>query len=143
MALFNLRKVRHNLHEASCPQSLSEMSADSDDSPIKSVTPLYKGKTVLKTGIFPNIPAPEWESFSGSRQPWERPWREQSFGKERLAGRGWNRRTNEASCINYYEHRFERLCSTVQISTLCIYFWRGLGSALFGDGRCRKGRSST
>ncbi|KAI9050146.1 hypothetical protein LZ554_006287 [Drepanopeziza brunnea f. sp. 'monogermtubi'] len=40
--------------------------------PIKSVTPLYKGKTVLKLGIFPKIPTPEWESFTGSKQEWER-----------------------------------------------------------------------
>ncbi|KAH7360949.1 Mss4-like protein [Rhexocercosporidium sp. MPI-PUGE-AT-0058] len=36
--------------------------------PIKSVTPLYEGKTVLKLGIFPKIPTPEWESFSDNRQ---------------------------------------------------------------------------
>ncbi|KAF8861910.1 hypothetical protein BDZ45DRAFT_799563 [Acephala macrosclerotiorum] len=36
--------------------------------PIKSVTPLYESKTVLKLGIFPQIPTPEWESFSASRQ---------------------------------------------------------------------------
>ena len=41
-------------------------------SPIKSVTPLYEGKTVLKLGIFPKIPTPEWESFSGDRQAWEK-----------------------------------------------------------------------
>ncbi|KUJ12921.1 uncharacterized protein LY89DRAFT_687845 [Mollisia scopiformis] len=41
--------------------------------PIKSVTPLYEGKTVLKTGIFPQIPTPEWESFSLNRQKWELP----------------------------------------------------------------------
>jgi hypothetical protein len=42
-------------------------------SPIKSVTPLYKGKTVLKLGIFPKIPVPEWEAFSSQRQLWENP----------------------------------------------------------------------
>jgi hypothetical protein len=42
-------------------------------SPIKSVTPLYEGKTVLKMGLFPNIPTPAWESFSINRQPWEKP----------------------------------------------------------------------
>lgn len=48
------------------------MVADSSlNSPIKSVTPLYEGKTVLKLGIFPNIPKPEWESFGANRQPWE------------------------------------------------------------------------
>ncbi|KAE8449141.1 hypothetical protein EG329_008525 [Mollisiaceae sp. DMI_Dod_QoI] len=41
--------------------------------PIKSVTPLYEGKTVLKLGIFPQIPTPEWESFSSRRQKWEVP----------------------------------------------------------------------
>ncbi len=34
---------------------------------------LYEGKTVLKLGIFPKIPTPEWESFSGLRQEWGRP----------------------------------------------------------------------
>ena len=42
-------------------------------SPIKSVTPLYAGKTVLKLGIFPKIPTPEWESFVSQRQTWEVP----------------------------------------------------------------------
>lgn len=42
------------------------------NSPIKSVTPLYEGKTVLKLGIFPNIPTPEWESFGANRHPWEK-----------------------------------------------------------------------
>jgi hypothetical protein len=37
------------------------------------VTPLYPGKTVLKLGIFPKIPTPEWESFASQRQEWERP----------------------------------------------------------------------
>jgi len=30
------------------------------NSPIKSDTPLYEGKTILKLGIFENIPEPEW-----------------------------------------------------------------------------------
>ncbi len=38
-----------------------------------SVTPLYEGKTVLKLGIFPKVPKPEWESFAERRQEWERP----------------------------------------------------------------------
>lgn len=41
-------------------------------SPIKSVTPLYEGKTVLKLGIFPKIPTPEWESFTEGKQEWEK-----------------------------------------------------------------------
>ncbi len=43
------------------------------DSPIKSVTPLYQGKSVLKLGIFDKIPEPEWESFVLNRQKWEKP----------------------------------------------------------------------
>lgn len=43
------------------------------DSPIKSVTPNYAGKTVLKLGIFPKIPHPEWESFASQRQEWMKP----------------------------------------------------------------------
>ena len=42
-------------------------------SPIKSVTPNYAGKTVLKLGIFPKIPIPEWESFASQRQEWYQP----------------------------------------------------------------------
>jgi len=41
--------------------------------PIKSVTPVYKGKTVLKLGIYPRVPVPEWESFAVKRQDWEKP----------------------------------------------------------------------
>tara|TARA_R110002060_G_scaffold51591_4_gene62615 strand:+ start:313 stop:504 length:192 start_codon:yes stop_codon:yes gene_type:complete len=57
-------------------------------SPIKSVTPLYEGKSVLKLGIFPKIPTPEWESFSGERQAWEKPldgtvqYKGKSFGEK-------------------------------------------------------------
>lgn len=50
-----------------------EAFADYCTSPIKSVTPLYAGKTVLKLGIFPKIPTPEWESFASQRQSWEVP----------------------------------------------------------------------
>jgi hypothetical protein len=42
-------------------------------SPIKSVTPNYTGKTVLKLGIFPKIPIPEWESFASQRHEWYQP----------------------------------------------------------------------
>lgn len=42
-------------------------------SPIKSMTELYAGKTVLKLGIFPEIPNPEWESFALKRQEWLAP----------------------------------------------------------------------
>jgi len=31
----------------------------------------YKGKVVLKMGMFPRIPAAEAESFSLHRHPWE------------------------------------------------------------------------
>jgi hypothetical protein len=41
--------------------------------PIKSVTTLYEGKSVLKLEIFEKIPEPEWESFVASRQDWEKP----------------------------------------------------------------------
>lgn len=40
-------------------------------SPIKSVTPTYPGKVVCKMGIFPRIPAPEWESFALHRHDWQ------------------------------------------------------------------------
>jgi hypothetical protein len=39
-----------------------------------SVTPLYKGKFVLKLGLYPKLPVPEWESFAERRQPWEKPY---------------------------------------------------------------------
>ena len=41
--------------------------------PIKSVTPVNQGKTVLKLGIYPRVPIPEWESFAIRRQEWEKP----------------------------------------------------------------------
>jgi len=41
--------------------------------PIQSVTPMYAGKTVLKLGIYPRLPVPEWESFASQRQEWEVP----------------------------------------------------------------------
>ncbi|KAN0115185.1 Mss4-like protein [Hyaloscypha variabilis] len=56
--------------------------------PIKSVTPLYEGKTILKLGIFEKIPEPEWESFVVNRQPWEKPlegttqYKTKSFGEK-------------------------------------------------------------
>jgi len=43
---------------------------------------------VLKLGIFPNIPTPEWEAFSSQRQPWEKPldgavqYKTKSFGEK-------------------------------------------------------------
>lgn len=57
-------------------------------SPIKSVTPLYIGKSILKLGIFSRIPAPEWESFASQRQSWEVPvpgaiqYKTKSFGEK-------------------------------------------------------------
>lgn len=39
--------------------------------PVKSETPLYRGKVIVKTGMFPRIPAPEAESFSLHRHPWQ------------------------------------------------------------------------
>ncbi|KAF2760268.1 hypothetical protein EJ05DRAFT_474161 [Pseudovirgaria hyperparasitica] len=39
--------------------------------PIKSVSPLYPGKVILKMGIFPRIPEPEAEAYSVNRQVWE------------------------------------------------------------------------
>jgi len=42
--------------------------------PIRSLTPLYKGKTVLKLGIYPKVPVPEWESFASNRQDWHKPY---------------------------------------------------------------------
>jgi len=42
--------------------------------PIKSMTPLYEGKTILKLGIYPRVPVPEWESFATNRQEWHKPY---------------------------------------------------------------------
>ncbi|KAJ9635520.1 hypothetical protein H2201_003181 [Coniosporium apollinis] len=39
--------------------------------PIKSVVPAYGDKVVLKMGIFPRIPAPEFETFGLHRHPWQ------------------------------------------------------------------------
>ena len=40
-------------------------------SPIKSVNPAYEGKSVIKMGMFPRIPTPEFETFYNHRQDWE------------------------------------------------------------------------
>ncbi|KAK5017691.1 hypothetical protein LTR39_001405 [Cryomyces antarcticus] len=56
------------------------------DSPIKSMTPLYKGKTVLKLGIFPQIPNPEWESFVVNRQSWGKPLEGATYYKTKSMG---------------------------------------------------------
>ncbi|KAH0848257.1 hypothetical protein FOPE_02289 [Fonsecaea pedrosoi] len=56
--------------------------------PIMSVTPLYKGKVVLKLGLYPKLPVPEWESFASQRQSWEKPlegavqYKTKSFGEK-------------------------------------------------------------
>ncbi|KAI0801606.1 Mss4-like protein [Xylaria sp. FL0064] len=42
-----------------------------DGNPIKSETPLYPGKVILKMGIFPRIPEPEAEGFALHKHPWE------------------------------------------------------------------------
>ena len=39
--------------------------------PVKSETPKYEGKVVLKMGMFPRIPPPEFETFSEHRHPWQ------------------------------------------------------------------------
>jgi len=39
------------------------------------MTQLYPGKTILKLGIYPQIPNPEWESFALKRQEWLAPQR--------------------------------------------------------------------
>ncbi|KAF9883672.1 hypothetical protein FE257_003056 [Aspergillus nanangensis] len=39
--------------------------------PIKSVTPLRKGWVIVKMGIFPRIPNPEFESFALHKHDWE------------------------------------------------------------------------
>lgn len=31
------------------------------------------GKIVVKLGIFPRVPMPEWEAFAIRRQDWEKP----------------------------------------------------------------------
>lgn len=67
MVLFHLRKV-----SVSIPDVLGDVDLWCC-SPIMSITPMYKGKVVLKLGIFPQIPQPEWESFSVNRQKWESP----------------------------------------------------------------------
>jgi hypothetical protein len=36
-----------------------------------STTPVFRGKVILKQGIFPKIPQPEMETFASRRQEWE------------------------------------------------------------------------
>lgn len=40
-------------------------------SPIKSVTPNYPGKVIIKMGMMPRIPQPEAETFADHRHPWQ------------------------------------------------------------------------
>jgi hypothetical protein len=42
-------------------------------SPIKSSSPIMGDKIVLKLGVFPKVPEPEWEAFAVRRQDWEVP----------------------------------------------------------------------
>ncbi|PSS12167.1 hypothetical protein M430DRAFT_125540 [Amorphotheca resinae ATCC 22711] len=68
----------HNLKEYIDTQTLSGTPLSryfcfTCGNPIKSVTSLYPGKVILKLGIFPKIPVPEWESFASQRQSWEKP----------------------------------------------------------------------
>ncbi|GAB7364372.1 hypothetical protein MBLNU230_g4915t1 [Neophaeotheca triangularis] len=42
-----------------------------DGNPIKSETPSYPGKVVVKMGMMPRIPQPEAESFALHRHPWQ------------------------------------------------------------------------
>lgn len=41
-----------------------------ENSPIKSVTPLFEGNVVIKLGIFDHIPQPKAEAFVARRQMW-------------------------------------------------------------------------
>jgi len=41
------------------------------ESPVKSETQAYPGKTVVKMGMMPRIPQPEVEGFSLHRHPWQ------------------------------------------------------------------------
>jgi len=41
--------------------------------PIRSLTPLFEGKTILKLGIFPKLPKPAFETYVRNRQDWEQP----------------------------------------------------------------------
>ena len=40
-------------------------------SPVKSVTPNYPGKVIVKMGMFPRIPQPEMETFADHRHDWQ------------------------------------------------------------------------
>jgi len=56
------------------------------------MTPALPGKTILKCGIFPQIPQPEAEGFAGERMKWEKPYEEtqlykaSAFRSEKLEG---------------------------------------------------------
>ncbi|KAF4464506.1 glutathione-dependent formaldehyde-activating [Fusarium albosuccineum] len=39
--------------------------------PVKSITPLLPGRVIVKMGMFPRIPAPEWETFALHRHDWQ------------------------------------------------------------------------
>ncbi|GAB7347434.1 hypothetical protein MBLNU459_g4353t1 [Dothideomycetes sp. NU459] len=51
--------------------ALSRFFCGTCGNPIKSVTPLYAGKVVIKMGMFPRIPDPEFETFGDHRHPWQ------------------------------------------------------------------------
>ena len=74
MVLLNVRKVS----QTTAPFLLwrlvtagTEPWLTPNNSPIKSVVPALSGKVILKMGIFPRIPAPEFETFAMHRHPWQ------------------------------------------------------------------------
>ena len=42
--------------------------------PIVSIAPRYGPVSILKLGIYPKLPEPEWESFCEKKQKWEKPY---------------------------------------------------------------------
>jgi hypothetical protein len=47
---------------------IPQRKADPYLSPIKSITPVMEGMTVMKLGIFDNVPAPTMEIYAKDRQ---------------------------------------------------------------------------
>ncbi|KAF2154618.1 hypothetical protein K461DRAFT_275747 [Myriangium duriaei CBS 260.36] len=52
-------------------KSLGRFFCGNCGNPIKSVTPAFPGKVIIKMGMFPRIPQPEAESFASHRHEWQ------------------------------------------------------------------------
>jgi hypothetical protein len=51
--------------------SANILQANDSFSPVKSVTTTRPGLVIMKMGMFPRIPAPEFETFASHKHKWQ------------------------------------------------------------------------